>query len=29
MTSMAVTYTVSDELSITYGQEESDIGSFN
>ena len=26
MTSMAITYTVSDELSITYGQEESDVG---
>jgi outer membrane protein OmpU len=27
MTSMAVTYTVTDELSITYGQETSDLGS--
>ena len=27
MTSMAVTYTVTDELSITYGQEESERGS--
>ena len=29
MTSMAVTYTVSDELSISYGQETSDVGNLS